>query len=279
MIQLTISTGSPEELRATAAYIQALALIRATMRPARTIDPEDRPDAGAPPPPAPVFQAAAPIAPTLPDPAAVFGAVTLTGAAVVPIPLSIVPVPPAPVSATPAAPPVAAAPPAGVETDADGLPWDARIHATNRGKNADGRWRQRRGLNDEALKHRIEAELRTALAAPAPVVPAPPVSVANPSPALPVVSTSPAVPASAIPLPPSAPTAPAASTGAAPSPTTMPELMRELTPHMAAGRIDMARVLEACQAAGIPSLAVLGARPDLVPAVWAGVQMRLTVAA
>ena len=47
------------------------------------------------------------------------------------------------------------------ELDADGLPWDERIHGTKKTKNADGRWRKRKGAeNVEA----VEAELKAKFA-------------------------------------------------------------------------------------------------------------------
>lgn len=52
--------------------------------------------------------------------------------------------------------------------DADGLPWDSRIHSSNKEKKTDGTWRKRRGMNDAALIAQVEAELR----AKAPSVPA-----------------------------------------------------------------------------------------------------------
>ncbi len=50
----------------------------------------------------------------------------------------------------------------GAETVADvdsrGLPWDARIHSSNREKGKDGVWRRRRGVSEEVEKQ-VEAEL------------------------------------------------------------------------------------------------------------------------
>ena len=45
------------------------------------------------------------------------------------------------------------------DTDKNGLPWDERIHASTKAKNADGTWRYRKGI-DQATKDRVEAELR-----------------------------------------------------------------------------------------------------------------------
>lgn len=48
---------------------------------------------------------------------------------------------------------------AGAEVDADGVIWDARIHAGTKTKNADGRWKAKKGV-DKAYAAQIMAELR-----------------------------------------------------------------------------------------------------------------------
>ena len=85
---------------------------------------------------------------------------------------------------TPAA--ATAAVSAGIELDAKGLPWDERIHSSNKAKKADGSWHKRKGLADGVFEQ-VEAELRAqypnvpnAGAASAPT--ALPVAVANPAP-------------------------------------------------------------------------------------------------
>lgn len=45
------------------------------------------------------------------------------------------------------------------ETDASGLPWDERIHSSNRKTIADGTWQKKRGV-DAQLVASVEAELR-----------------------------------------------------------------------------------------------------------------------
>lgn len=45
------------------------------------------------------------------------------------------------------------------DVDSRGLPWDARIHSSNREKGKDGVWRRRRGVSEEVEKQ-VEAELR-----------------------------------------------------------------------------------------------------------------------
>ena len=59
----------------------------------------------------------------------------------------------------------AVAVPATSETDAKGLPWDERIHASSKALLTDGTWRYKRNL-DENVRISVEAELRAAKAAP-----------------------------------------------------------------------------------------------------------------
>jgi hypothetical protein len=153
--------------------------------------------------------------------------------------------PPPPNAAAPSAPtiaqsaaaptaPVPPASPAVVERDTQGLPWDHRIHGSTKTKNADGTWRQKRGL-DPQVKLAVEAELRAAVNATVPpaagVAPAAPLTqpaaaVSAPSTAAPAVSPSPAssvaapsVPPAAVtaPIPPAVPSVPAPVVPAAPT--------------------------------------------------------------
>jgi hypothetical protein len=47
-----------------------------------------------------------------------------------------------------------------VELDADGLPWDERIHSSNHKKTSDGKWWAKRGV-DDMTRLKVEAELRS----------------------------------------------------------------------------------------------------------------------
>lgn len=47
--------------------------------------------------------------------------------------------------------------------DAEGLPWDERIHSSNQKKSDNGVWVKRRGV-DDAVRNRIKAEIRATLA-------------------------------------------------------------------------------------------------------------------
>jgi hypothetical protein len=122
------------------------------------------------------------------------------------------------------------------DTDANGLPWDERIHSGTKALNADGTWRTKRGV-DKALVAEVEAELRStspeALAAedaekyashetapPAPPAPPAPVETHNLGHA------------------PEAPPAPSSST----SPFVV--LMKRVTTAQGAGKLTAQRVKE-----------------------------------
>lgn len=65
-----------------------------------------------------------------------------------------------------------ASPGEDIGVDSRGLPWDARIHSSNKEKGKDGTWRRRRGVDPE-LEKQVEAELYAAkgVASPAKVKP------------------------------------------------------------------------------------------------------------
>lgn len=112
--------------------------------------------------------------------------------------------------------------------DADGLPWDERIHAKSKAQVAGDRWRKRRGV-DDATVAMVEAQLRGAAApampSAAPVTPPPapmalppvPMTAAPVAPPMPIPDapgTAPAMP----PMPPVAPIAPPMPAAPAASP-------------------------------------------------------------
>lgn len=87
---------------------------------------------------------------------------------------------------------------AAADLDTDGLPWDARIHASTKTKTAKGTWTLSKRV-DPKLRETVIAELRAMYASPAPAQSAPapavtaPVSVPSPVaapavPALPAIS-------------------------------------------------------------------------------------------
>jgi hypothetical protein len=184
--------------------------------------------------------------------------------------------PAAPVPASPAAP---AAP--AVQLDKNGLPWDARIHASSKAINADGSWRAKK-MVDAAVVATVEAELRATMGAPSPVqtvsvtdgsaIPAGAVvsSEGNTGPAL-VASPQPYVPL----IPPAQPAAPApAPVPAAPAApgnpdTDLPTFLKEATTLINAGRATTADMIAAANSAGIPHPGALRQRPDLIATVRA----------
>jgi hypothetical protein len=160
----------------------------------------------------------------------------------------------------PAAPASTAA--ASDELDAHGYPWDDRIHASSKAKNADGTWRQRRNL-DPAIRETVEGELKDrgyGKAAPVPVVP--PVEAAPVPPAPP---TPPAPPVEAAPVPPAPPTPPAGL------PTiTFPELMTRITTAVSNNTLSMSDIPAILTSTGVSGgLPGLAATPELIPLVAA----------
>lgn len=82
----------------------------------------------------------------------------------------------------------------GVELDSRGFPWVADVHAGTKGKNKDGSWKAKKGVDDTvraAAEQAALAHLKATAAAPvvAPVAP-----VATPAPVVPVAPVAPAMP-------------------------------------------------------------------------------------
>ena len=131
----------------------------------------------------------------------------------------------------------------GVELDKHGLPWDARIHAGTKRKNADNSWTAKRGV-EPATVAAVEVELRQVMIAPPGVIVAP------------------------------AATAPAAVTvGAAPGevPADARQQFVGLVGRASAAiqgqKITQAEVNQICNDSGIPALPLLANRLDLVTLV------------
>lgn len=80
----------------------------------------------------------------------------------------------------------------GAGTDADGLPWDERIHSSNKQKSANGKWMKRRGGPKGAELAAIEAEIRSGGTGNGPPPPPMPTTAPAPMPtAAPVAPTPP----------------------------------------------------------------------------------------
>jgi len=146
----------------------------------------------------------------------------------------------------------------GVELDAEGLPYDARIHSSSREKIKNGTWKVKRGTG-ETFVVQVKNELRAALGAPA----ASPRVNTYPQPETPPVII-PAGEAWPFPTPNAAPVAPPVTpTG----PTTLPEFMKQVGAGISSGKIAESDVHAACAKHGV-QFHTLAARPDLIPTVW-----------
>lgn len=155
---------------------------------------------------------------------------------------------------------------AGVDLDAKGFPWDNRIHAGTKRKNADGSWTAKRGV-DPTLVATVEAELRQVMeAAPAtplaPAVPAPPPT----APIAPVVVSAPQVTA-----PPAPAVVPAAPAGEVPADARAQfvALVGRASAAIQGQKVTQAEVNQCCADAGVPALPLLANRLDLVAQVAA----------
>ena len=229
---------------------------------------------GVPPAPLPLGATAAPsiaaVAPSLTAPAD-------TTATTFPGTLSV-PAPPAPTTAPAAliAAPPTESPVGGVELDKHGLPWDARIHAGTKRKNADGSWTAKRGV-DPALVVQVEAELRQVMGATgAPLAPVP-------TPAAPIAPVAASVPQVIAPPAPAVapPAAPAPVAGAAPSAAPgevsadarqqFVGLVGRASAAIQGGKVTQAEVNQCCADSGIPALPLLANRLDLVASVAANI--------
>jgi hypothetical protein len=149
--------------------------------------------------------------------------------------------------------------------DADGLPWDGRIHSSSKALLVDGKWRQRRNT-DPAVVAAVTAELRAALGAPV-VSTVPAYSGVTPALDAAIAPTE-LFARRDIPVPP-VELPPPALVVVPPPPVdaamTFPEFMKAIT----AARIPPGTVLDACKSVGMPSIPALNQRPDLIPTVAA----------
>lgn len=194
----------------------------------------------------------------------------------------------------------------GSGVDADGLPWDARIHSSNKKKTAKGVWVARRNV-DDATYEKVVAELRggaqnqvaaqtdieqVIAATPEPVVtvappvltdipaflqPAPvvaPVVAASPAPASPVVPVLESVPVAPVVAAPIAPVVAAAPAAPAVCATyTIADLTSRIQSLFAQQKADAPYVIQLQQRIGqqfgmtIASITDIQARPDMIK--WA----------
>ena len=221
------------------------------------------------------------------------------------------PVPPAPPTPVPPAPPVTPQPfvppeptrnvpgpiASGVKLDAEGLPWDRRIHASTKTlRQSDNTWKLIRGVQ-EGLVAKVKDELRTAMGQAAPVgsnggvmvpteqfnagtipqhvvnqiitPPAPPTGLPNldndsswpapPSVVEDAALVTPPPPVLALVQPPAPPAPPAAD--------PFPEFVQFCTSNQQSGRLEYTAIVSTCQKYGITQLPMLNARHDLIPTI------------
>lgn len=301
MLFLNIATNDPQVM---AAYVQLLKALTNAVTVGNNTHIEGSPNVAPAIDPATIGfgQAAAPVVPATP-PAATPPMVAAVGVAT-----GAQPMPAAQVAA------IAAANPAGIQTgastwdannvDARGYPWDARIHARTATKNADGTWRQKRGV-EESLVEEVEVEMADYMEsigrpvktdpvpnAPRPAaatVPTPPANVPVPPANVPVppaatVPTPPLTPAAALTPPPSTlapvpaaaavPPPPAASTDA---PANYNEFMVRVVGYMGQKKVtpDIMKEIVRNPALGLNELPDLQQRPDLIPFAWSLLQQKV----
>ena len=182
--------------------------------------------------------------------------------------------------------------PGNVELDADGIPWDARIHSGGKTKlKAANTWKLGRNKDPELIKQ-VMAELKAAVAAPAapandnaetleggdaiPAAPSPSVFADSPAvtPPMGASPTPPAVPTAAVaPIPPAPqPIAvtPVPVNGEAPSAAALlPPLILSITERQSSvhGVTYTKAVGKALRNCGLGTINDLGIRPDLIATV------------
>lgn len=169
-----------------------------------------------------------------------------------------------PVSAgTIAAPPTVNPAPA-VEVDANGLPWDARIHAESKNKVVDGTWRKKRQL-DPVLLATVEAELKQLMSATRPhmalILPGVPVGSGGGG-TLPVSSVSTMLATGAT-----------ASGANADARQQFVGLIGRASAALQAGKVTQVEITECCAQVGVPALPLLANRLDLVSIVAAKIDV------
>jgi hypothetical protein len=176
-------------------------------------------------------------------------------------PPAVPPAPPVlPAAVIPPAPPITQT----EQLDSEGLPWDARIHASTKTfRLSDNTWKLARNI-EPAKVEAVKAELRAAMSAPGPLAsvaaPVPPAPVDQP-----VIPPAPTAPAAVIPTPPAP-----APTGTAP--TTFPDFVSRVTAMQNADKIAFTEIVAVCQKHGLANLGLVGSRMDLMPTIFADLE-------
>lgn len=152
----------------------------------------------------------------------------------------------------PAAVPQPPGPAVAAELDSRGLPWDGRIHASNRAQSIKKEWKLKRGV-DKNLVAAVEAQNKPGnapTAAPAAVATAIPAATA------PALSTAMSAPPPPLPPAPAVPSAalPSAPPVTAPAPSGVVDfrgLMQKITAATAAGKLSTDQVVAALAGVGL----------------------------
>jgi hypothetical protein len=144
------------------------------------------------------------------------------------------------------------------DADSRGFPWDERIHSSSKAKNADGTWRQRRGVSG-VLVAEIERELVQGGVTAPNDVPLPPTGDAFAIKSTEQVYNDMAAAAPLVPLPPPVDVAP----------TTFPQLVQWVMGHISAKRLTQHEVNEVVKELGLPGVPAVAANPAMIPQVHA----------
>lgn len=151
------------------------------------------------------------------------------------------------------------------DLDANGIPWDERIHSGTKKQNKDGTWARRRNT-DDAVYEQVMAELKAAhvaLVGDGQTPEGDSAASAFGTPAPPAVPVPPAPPAAAAPPAPAPAPAPAPPAAPAPAPpaaavdVSFPAIMRTVTELQRDGKIDRAGVNEVLGQMGVASIGLL----------------------
>lgn len=156
------------------------------------------------------------------------------------------------------------------ELDADGLPWDERIHASTKTRTVRDLWTKRRGVDAETIKA-VEASLRAGMGqgAPTPLVPNEPVGMPAMQPMTPqmpaVVPMTMPEPAPQTMMPIGMPTN---ATPPVPAGPTFAEFMQKVSDLMMANppKLTNDNVVWLCGQIGVQTLTDLDQKPDRIPA-------------
>lgn len=187
-----------------------------------------------------------------------------------PVPAAVVPPPPVSSGVAPVSPP------AGVDVDAEGLPWDARIHGIKLNEagepnfTAKGLWKRRRNTND-AVWDQVRTELKQVMSVPSPIealaarVPDAAAAFSVPN----VPPPPPPAPAATVPPVPAATNAPDIQPAPAPAPDigAFGALLKRIIEAQDAKQITVEQTNQAVQSMGLNTIGDLLNRPDLVAPV------------